>query len=656
MYWGLIIMKNNTALTVLSGSIVINTLKTGASEFRLPRLISDGMVIQRHEKVNIWGWGIPGENVTIEFLGETYSTIAADEGKWNIGIPPQKAGGPYKMTITCNECREIKDILIGEVWLCSGQSNMVLPMGRVNDLYQDEIRNCRNDAIRLFKIPDRWDFNTVHEEFDSGIWQKTNPIDIMNFSATAYFFAKKLFDKYHVPIGLINASVGGTPVEAWMSKEALESFPEYLHIADKFKDNDYIERIKHEDEAASSKWYSFINETDMGLVGENTWFNEKLDVSDWINIKLPSFWSDEGLGAFNGVVWYRKEINISTEMAGKPARLLVGRIVDSDTVYVNGVMVGTTSYQYPPRRYVIPENVLKEGKNIIVVRVVNVRGRGGFIKDKPYKVISENGEIIELTGEWKCKIGVVAKEPLQECTFFQYKPTGLFNGMIAPAINYTIKGAIWYQGESNTSHKSNYEKLFSELIYDLRKKWGQGNFPFIYVQLANYLEIDDLSAVEGWPEIREAQLKTLAVPNTGMAVTIDVGEWNDLHPLNKKEVGSRLALWAQKLAYGDNEVIYSSPIFKNATVKGNKIVIRFAIGCGKLISKDGRVLQGFTIAGEDEKFLKAKAIIKDKTIEVWNDKIENPVEIRYAWADNPEALNLYNEAGLPASPFRQKIN
>jgi sialate O-acetylesterase len=618
---------------------------------RLPLLVSDGMVLQRGDGVRIWGWANAGEDVTIEFNGGTYNTAANMDGNWAVMLSELRAGGPYDMEINASNHITLKNILIGDVWVCSGQSNMDLSMVRVKDRYEDVIANSNNPAIRRFFVSKRYDFNTPQEDLQSGYWESANPKSILRFTATGYFFAKSLYEKYGVPIGLIHASVGGSPAQAWMSEDSLKAFPAYMEIAEKFKDNAYINQIVNEDKAVNDAWYSLLQQKDKGLAdGQKPWFDTTYDASDWATMNVPGYWADEELGIVNGVVWFRKEIDVPASMTGKPARLLLGRIVDSDKTYVNGKFVGSVSYQYPPRKYDVPENLLKEGKNVIVVRVVNNIGRGGFILDKPYQLTAA-GQTINLRGQWQYKLGATM-EPLQPKTFIEWQPLGLYNGMIAPLLNYTIKGVIWYQGESNTAKPLEYQKLFPALIADWRGKWNQGDFPFLYVQLANFMEVKDQPFESNWAELREAQLKTLAVPNTGMAVAIDIGEWNDIHPLNKEDVGKRLALAAQKVAYGDKDVVYSGPIYQSMKVEGNKIIITFTNIGGGLIAKGGGELKHFAIAGTDKKFIWAKAKIEGAKVIVWNDDITNPVAVRYAWADNPEGANLYNKQGLPASPFR----
>jgi sialate O-acetylesterase len=625
-------------------------INAALGDVKLPRLISNGMVLQRDAKVRFWGWSDPGEKLSIAFAGKTYTAVGSTEGKWMIAISPLAAGGPYTLQIDANNHITVQDILVGDVWLCSGQSNMALPMERVKERYKDDIANADNPQIRHFFLSTRYDFTGPQEDLPSGIWEAANSQNILRFSAVAYFFAKTLFEKYHVPIGLINSSVGGSPAEAWLSSDAIKKFPEHEAVFMKHKSSNYIDSIRKAENAVTNKWYTRLQQADQGLTGPKKWFDPTYDAAAWPVMDLPNFWKDQGLGDVNGVVWFRKEVNVPASMVGKPAPLLLGRIVDRDSVYVNGVFVGAIGYQYPPRRYEVPAGVLREGKNTIVVRVINSSGHGGFIKDKPYQ-LSAAGETIDLKGAWQYKLGATA-EPLPSTTFFQYKPVGLFNAMIAPLLKCAIKGVIWYQGESNASRPKEYQQLFPALIADWRQQFKQGDFPFLYVQLANFMNAKDQPAESEWAELREAQLKTLAVPNTGMAVIIDLGEWNDIHPLNKADVGTRLALAAEKIAYRDTKVVSSGPLYKSMKIQGNKIIITFTNTGSGLKVNGGGELKYFSIAGADGKFRWAKAKIEGNQVIVWNDELTNPVAVRYAWADNPEGANLYNREGLPASPFR----
>ena len=630
---------------------VLLVSQTAFCAVTLPRLVSDGMVLQRDIPVKIWGWADGGETVTIRFEGKMYRTAAEADGKWVLTLPSREAGGPYDMEISGSNRIELRDILVGDVWVCSGQSNMQLWMGRVKYRYADVIARAGNPRIRQFLVSGRYDFDEPQEDLASGRWVSADPESVLGFTAVGYFFAKTLYEQYGVPIGLINAALGGSPAEAWLSEDALRAFPEHMETVKRFRDRDYRDRIAEKDKAASDAWYARVGQLDRGMVeGQPRWYEPDCDASEWATMDVPGYWADEDLGPVNGVVWFRKEINVPASMTGKPARLWMGRIVDGDSTYVNGALVGSVSYQYPPRIYDVPADLLTEGKNVIVVRIISNINRGGFVPDKPYR-LEAGGQSIDLKGAWQYRLGA-PMEPLPGKTFIEWQPLGLYNGMIAPLTDYGIKGVIWYQGESNVGRPLEYQKLLSALIVDWREEWGQGDVPFLYVQLANFLEAKEEPGESDWAELREAQLKTLAVPNTGMAVAIDLGEWNDIHPLNKEDVGKRLALAARKLAYGDSAVVHSGPIYESMRIEGDKIVLAFAhVGSG-LVSRGGGALKHFAIAGADKRFVWAQARIEGNEVVVWNENVTDPMAVRYAWADNPEGANLYNREGLPASPFR----
>jgi sialate O-acetylesterase len=545
----------------------------------------------------------------------------------------------------------IKNILFGDVWVCSGQSNMELTMERVKEKYRTVLASSENKNIRQFLVADKYDFKTTHADLDAGSWKSADPKNVLEFSAVAYFFAKKIYEKNQIPIGLINAALGGSPVEAWISEDALIKFPDLLKEAQRFKDDKLIEEIETNDRNKSNEWYADLNSKDPGI---STWNDPAWNDTEWSSMNIPGYWADGSLGNVNGSVWFRRKINISSAMTGKVGKLWLGRIVDADSVFVNGKFIGTTSYQYPPRKYEFDASILKEGENTMAVRVINNSGRGGFVLDKPY-FLSVGNDTLDLKGLWKFKQGAVM--PAQEGqTSIRFKPVGLYNRMISPLLNYSIKGVIWYQGESNTGRAKEYEDLFPTLIRNWRQKWNQGDFPFLFVQLANFMEPKAQPAESDWATLRQAQLKTLTLPNTGMAVSIDIGEWNDVHPLNKEIVGNRLALAGQHTAYGDKKIVYSGPIYQSHKIKGNKVTITFSNTGSGLQSKGSDALKYFSIAGADKKFVWAKARIEANKIIVWSDAIAKPVAVRYAWADNPEGANLYNKEGLPASPFETTVN
>ncbi len=619
-------------------------------QLRLPGLISDGMVLQRDTDVRIWGWAAAGEEISIKFIDREYKTAAGRDGRWQVTLSGLRAGGPYQMEIGASRVITVKDILVGEVWVCSGQSNMEMMMERVKDQYPGETANCGNPEIRHFTVPLTYNFKGPEPGIEGGCWEAADRESIYRFSAIGYFFAKAIHERYGVPVGFIKAAVGGSPIEAWLSEEALKKFPENLERAIKFRDDEYVNAILKGDEIAVNAWYASLDKNDLGTRPEDVpWYADQYDTSQWPDMTLPAGFEKEGLADFCGVIWFRREIDVPEEMLNKPARLWLGRIVDSDRTYVNGVFVGEVTYQYPPRKYDIPPDLLRKGKNTITVRVVSNTGIGEFISDKPY-YLTDGEHTIDLKGEWKYKVGAVCA-PLPETTFVHWNPVGLYNGMLAPLTDYTVKGSLWYQGEANTSKPGEYYCLMKALIEDWRRKWDQPVFPFLYVQLPNYGPAQAQPSESQWAELREAQLKALEIPDTAMAVTIDVGEWNDLHPLKKKDVAGRLALAARKIAYGE-DIVFSGPVYKGMKIVGNKVIIDFSGTGGGLEVKNDTQLRHFAVAGPDYKFVWAKAVIENDSVVVWNETVLKPAAVRYAWADNPTGANLINAEGLPASPFR----
>jgi len=621
------------------------------SQVRLPKLIGDGMVLQRDANVRIWGWASPGEKIAIQFIGSTYNTTANSNGEWEVMLPELKAGGPYVMKINASDSLTINDILVGDIWVCSGQSNMQFSMRSLLGIYPDDIKNSENQFIRQFMVSQGFSLKAKGTDFRSGKWQYANPNSVLNFTAAGYYFAKKLYDAYKVPIGLINASVGGSSAEAWMSEESIKAFPKYFEDVQRFKAPGYIEKINKMDDERVRNWNMQLKQNDEGHKNpQKSWSDPELNITDWETMHVPGYWADTKTGPINGVVWFRRKISIPASVVGAPAVLKLGRIADADSVFINGRFVGSTGSQYSERSYKIPADLLKKGENTIVVKIINFIRHGGFVPGKQYKILANN-DTVNLEGEWNYRIGAI-NEPLEDRLFTGKIPTGLFNSMIAPMINYRIKGVLWYQGESNTSRAFEHFELFKLLIKDWRNNWHQGNFPFLYVQLPNFVEVNTETTKYDWAYFRETQLKALAIPNTGMAVTIDIGEYNDIHPVKKKDLGYRLALAAQKIAYGEKQIVYSGPVFKSAKIEDNKVTLSFSNGGTGLTTKNGEELNCFEICSADNEYYPAKAkIVKDKII-VWSEKVAKPVGVRYAWANNPIDPNLYNKEGLPATPFR----
>ncbi|KQO29061.1 9-O-acetylesterase [Flavobacterium sp. Leaf82] len=638
-------MKKLITLMILFLSI------SATAQIKLPRLISDGMILQRDTKVKIWGWASAKEKIELNFNHKTYKTVTTEDGKWMIVLPSQKAGGPYEMTLKGNNTIVLKNILFGDVWVCSGQSNMELPMDRLKDKYKDVIAKAENSNIRQFLVPDQYYFANEKEDFISGEWVSANPVSVLQFSGVAYFFALEIYEKYKIPIGLINSALGGSPAESWISEESVKKFPDHYQEYLKYKDGTLEKQIEENDQKVSNDWYKLANNTDEGL--KNKWKSADLNDLDWKTMNIPGYWADKELGNMNGVVWFRKEF-VVPKVKQNTAKLILGRIVDADSVYVNGHFVGTTSYQYPPRIYSFDANILKESKNEIAVRVINNSGKGGFVIDKPYQLVSGN-DTLDLKGLWKYKLGAKML-PLPSPTFVRWKPVGLYNAMIAPLKQYSIKGVLWYQGESSTKKPLEYFSLMETLIANWRTQWQQQKLPFILVQLTNFMESKSEPVESNWAALRQQQLNVLKIPNTGMAVTIDLGEWNDIHPLNKYDVGKRLALQARKIAYGEKNLVASGPLFKSIEQRENKLILSFTNTGSGLIAKDSPILKGFAIAGSKGKFVWANATIEGDKIIVWSNNIINPIKVRYAWADNPVEANLYNKENLPASPFEEDLS
>lgn len=612
-------------LSVLLLSVIMSA-QTPA-KVRLPKLISDSMVLQRDVDLDIWGWSDPGTWITVRFNGGYYETKTGEDGRWTVTLPPQKAGGPYIMEV--NEIT-IRDILVGDVWLCSGQSNQETPIHRLVELFP-EINRSDNNMIRHYKVPTQDSKEALQEEIaGNAVWHSGDASEVMNWTALAYFYAQEAYSQTGVPQGMLVSSLGGSAIESWVSQEHLKDFPALI------LDREALEGL----EAA------------MADKGEGVWESPDFDDSDWKTMEMPGTWRENGLDV-RGTVWMRKDFEIPESMDGRHAKLSMGTLMHNDRVYVNGIFVGSTGYEFPPRRYHIPAGVLRKGRNTIVVRLNAPGGNGEFIKDKPYKIIGDAAEI-DLTGTWKYNIGTDMSEAAAFADRLKNRKnvgSGLYNGMIYPIRNYKVRAAIWYQGESNAGRAHEYGALMTSLITGWRELWNMPDMPFLLVQLPNYMQTHEQPTDSGWARIREAQLQAFkTIPNTALAVTYDVGEWNDIHPLNKKAVAQRLFLGARKAVYGE-KVTASGPVYKDMKVDGDKIIITFTETGRGLMARGGE-LKHFAIAGADRKFVWADAIIKGNKVIVSSKEVQNPVAVRYAWADNPDGANLCNKDGLLASPFR----
>lgn len=625
------------------------------AEVRLPKVLSNGAVLQHGQPVNLWGWADDGENIEISLDGRKIATAEGRNGQWSVRLPAQDAGGPHTIGITGTNRLLLRDVYFGDVWIASGQSNMQMLMESVKGRYPEEFDRPRFALIRQFTVPKSENFESPQVDFERGSWIKADSTEQLDqFSAVAFFFAKHIHETHDVPIGIINSSFSGSRIEGWMSEAALSAFPEQLAVANQYRVPGYVSELKALDRRYSDYWTRALNAADSGLNESIRWFDPKLDDQAWESVQMPGLWRDGQLGDFSGVVWLRKAIYVAEpDSKDNPVLLELGRLVDADTVFVNGVEVGNTGSQWPQRRYSVPAELLQEGSNSITVRLVVHQGNGGFVPDKHYR-LKLGEEVVDLAGTWKFRKGARAVPKLPP-RYRVGQPLGHYNAMIAPLLSYAIKGAIWYQGEGNTGSAEDYEVLFPTMISDWRKAFNQGNFPFVFVQLPSYSAARPQPTESNWAALRFAQFRTLSVPNTAMAITIDTGAWNDLHPDDKRPVGERLALAARKLAYGEQALVASGPLFSSMTREGNTLEIEFTeTGSGLIV--EGERLNRFEIARDRGPFIKADAIIRDNKVIVWHDTIRNPVRVRYAWATNPDGANLYNQEGLPASPFEARVD
>ncbi len=621
----------------------------------MPKLVGDNMILQRDARVTIFGSALRVERVTVTFQFRVYYALPNERGEWFISLPPMPAGGPYEMEIFGKNTIQLKNIMVGEVWLASGQSNMEWKLADQVNNHKAEIAAANYPDIRFVDVK-----NTIaahpHRDYSPGGWQLCSPKTAGQFSAVAYFFARELHQLYKVPIGIVQAEWGGTPAEAWVSTATLKQFPEFKEAADKL---DHIGGDLEEKQtaynASLSAWQKTMAARDRGYAAKKPWYEPRIQDEDtWHTMRLPGLWENAGLPGYDGAMWFRKEVEVPKTEAGMPLHLHLGKIDDEDIAWFNGTEVGRTSGWDTPRHYIVPGKLVKAGRNMIVVRI-NDTGGGGGLHGNPADLRLESQFFkATLAGEWHCRtavdISTMPKPPAELRD--QNSPGVLYNGMIAAVVPYTIRGVIWYQGESNASRAYQYRNLFPALIRDWRTAWGQKEpFPFLFVQLANFKAPQPQPGESEWAELREAQTFALNEPKTAMAVAIDIGDANDIHPRNKLDVGKRLALAARGVAYEDTLLkTYSGPMFRSMTVEGNKVRILFDHTADGLLARKG-VPKGFAIAGEDRKFVWAHARIEGNSVVVWSAAVPKPTAVRYGWADNPEC-NLYNTEGLPASPFR----
>jgi len=635
-------------------SLLIAVIFSANANIKLPALVSSNMMLQRNMPVKLWGWCSKDEKITINFMGKEYKAVVKDSS-WSLMLPAMKEGGPYEMKLKGNNEIVLSNILIGEVWLCSGQSNMGFLMMNTSNA-KEEIPNADYKNIRLFSIKKDYSSKPLQEAADVTRWEACTPASINKFSAVAYFFGRKLHEDLNVPIGLVWSAYGGTTIESWISKEGLAGEPTFGEAAAKIEQRDLNDEEKKANERFDD-WIRTINKMDAGYGnGTYSWASELH--TDWTKVSMPNSWENiTALRNKDGVIWFQKEIILSAADIANDAKIFLGAVDDEDFTFINGKQIGHRFDERTRKReYSISKSLLKEGSNFITVRITDYRDDGGFMGKADELFVQTSANKIPLAGDWHYKIGLDTVVPtgLARQLNTRQVPCILYNAMIAPATNYTFKGVLWYQGESNALRGFQYRELFARMIKDWRKKFNNEKLPFVYVQLPNYKKVLSRPADAEWAEIRESQTEVLKLPFTSMSCNIEQGEADNIHPKYKNEVGRRLALQAEYNVYGMRNFVPSGPVYKSMKVVGSKILIEFDIVGDGLQTKDGsKAIKGFAIAGGDKNFVWANAeIIDKKTVAVSADEVKTPIAVRYAWADNPTGLTLTNNTNMPAYPFR----
>ncbi|HVI44667.1 MAG TPA: sialate O-acetylesterase [Chitinophaga sp.] len=613
------------------------------AQITIPKVFGDGMVLQRELPIPVWGWASPGTQIT-GTLGTAHAkTVTGKDGKWTLRFPACKAGGPYTLKISGADAGiEFKDVLIGDVWLASGQSNMEWPVKDAKDAAK-EIAASDWSQIR-FLVVEHNKCLTPQRDIAGGKWQACDTVNTGGFSAVAYYFARRVHQQQGVPIGIIQSTWGGTPVEAWTGREGLLASPvtkSRILANDTLTAADFVQ-----DSVDLLRFWEIVyhpqNNADHEITAET--FND----ASWPQVEMPGLVRDFG-GPYEGIVWMRKKINLPASFAGKALTVELGHPEMNYSLYVNGHEICKTVWNANRfHHYTIPAAMLKAGENIITLRIAMLWGGGGLNPPADSMYVTDGATRILLAGQWRYKKDL--ESPLPAIRNYHCYPAMLYNAMIHPLVAYAIKGAIWYQGEANEKAGFDYRQLFPDLIKDWRQRWEQGDFPFLYVQLANYKKIKQEPSESEWAEVRESQTMTLSLANTGMACIIDIGEADNIHPANKQEVGRRLALLAGKQVYRQKGIV-SGPSFAGFKIEPRRIRIRFTNTGTGLSTKGGKGVTGFTIAGADKRFYWASAVIEGNEVIVYSDQVVTPTAVRYAWADNP-VCNLVNSAGLPAVPFR----
>lgn len=611
---------------------------------KLSPLISDNMMIQREKEIELWGNADAGELVTLLFLKRRYETVADQHGRWSLLLPPCAAGGPYTMKI--NDIT-LRNIMVGDVWIVSGQSNVDLPIYRVEDLYKELTDTLRKEKIRLLKVANNTHIAGTEEELADTRWRVLAPENVSDFSALSYFLALDLYEKTGIPQGVIATSWGGTPIQSWIGEAYLKKYPHYYNEMLLTRNEIYVSQVNRAAQVAGRNWNELLYTLDPGV--HEKWYATAYDDRQWQTIDQydNGSWTHNEHGPFNGSYWFRQEIEVDATHAGEEALLRVGRLIDADSTYLNGVLVGTTGYQYPPRKYHIPAGLLKSGKNVITIRLIG-GSNAAFIKDKPYKIVYSNGDEQPLSAHWKFRHGALMPHQRVQAISLQNIATACYNSMIWPLRHYPVSGVLWYQGESNTSRAKEYEMLLGDLMANWRESWNEPSLPFFIVQLPDYMPSTEIPSESGWVTLRESQRRaTCNDRNAELVVGLGLGEWNDIHPLRKREMAERASLEIRKKIYGQPVIV--TPRLVRGEISGNSVTLTFTdIVKG---DADGRVYD-VELSADGRVYRNAEAVVNENKLLITCSGIEKPVSVRYAWRNTPPRANLKGENGLPLPTFQ----
>ncbi len=636
-------------ITMLCALLLSATLCN--AEVRLPQIFQSGMVLQRGTNIPVWGQASPQESVTVSLNKKKCVTTADTNGYWRVDLPAMKAGGPYELRINDHV---LSDVWVGDVWLCSGQSNMETTLERVSPQYPDEL-NDSNNMVRLFHVQYQTDTRQPSADLCPTSWQRLNRQNAWRFSSIGYFLGKQLQREKGVAQGIIESAWGGTPIEAWIASDTLAKYYPVLHRQTQLYQNDaFVQAQQRAGMVANHRWQEILDEGDPGMAPVEgseggLWTQLSFDDSAWSEVNQYDLLPNQR--EMIGSLWLRQHVQISKEHAGKAAQLLLGTLYDSDVTYINGVKVGNTGYQYPPRRYQVPAGLLREGDNVITVRFINKNGKPYFIHEKPYRLVFTKDDVQPLSEQWRLKQGLEMPYSIGRGVDLQYQPSTLFNGMISPMAPFAVAGVLWYQGESNadTRQASEYASLLRLMMANWRQAFQRPELPFVIIQLANYMEPSVQPQNTGWSMVREAQRVVAKEDNRAeLAVTIDVGETVDIHPLRKKDVAQRVALALERLLWNPRVIL--SPEVEKATVEGTQVVFVLS----QPLLNEGALYE-FEVAGADGRYVNAEAEGQGSRITI-KSSVSKPVSVRYAWKNNPIRANVFGKNGLPMSPFELKLD